>query len=187
MLSSSVTALESVVSGDLEDTDDQETHRPSYNSQWKKQEQDQRRREDWEVAGSTTPSRCVKGMKTMKVERDMIIIKIIGAERMMQRRMMMLGDRWQETSKAATQDMRSDGCSRGSWNTIMVVSERSGDHDGTLRLFDKMLSASNQPALVTITTYNAVYLFSFGREIHGYMIVDGLAKDGYSVSSIWKR
>ncbi|KAI9197961.1 hypothetical protein LWI28_007465 [Acer negundo] len=106
MLSSSVTALESVVSGDLEDTDDQETHRPSYNSQWKKQEQDQRRREDWEVAGSTTPSRCVKGMKTMKVERDMIIIKIIGAERMMQRRMMMLGDRWQETSKAATQDMR---------------------------------------------------------------------------------
>ncbi|KAK4859093.1 hypothetical protein QYF36_026756 [Acer negundo] len=29
----------------------------------------------------------------------------------------------------------------------MAVSERCGDHDGTLRLFDKMLSASNQPAL----------------------------------------
>ncbi|KAK3225055.1 hypothetical protein Dsin_004917 [Dipteronia sinensis] len=54
-----------VVSGDLEDTDDQETHRPTYNSQWEKQhkqEQGQRGREDWEVAGSTTPRRPLKSV-----------------------------------------------------------------------------------------------------------------------------
>ncbi|TXG51265.1 hypothetical protein EZV62_023789 [Acer yangbiense] len=54
-----------VVSGDPGDTDDQETHRPNYSSQWKKQhkqEQDQRGREDWEVAGSTAPRRPLKSM-----------------------------------------------------------------------------------------------------------------------------
>ncbi|KAK1557250.1 hypothetical protein Q3G72_021049 [Acer saccharum] len=53
--------------------------------------------------------------------------------------------------------------------------ERCGDNNGILKLFDRMLGASNQPALVTITTYNAAYLFSFGktREINGCMVGKG--------------
>ena len=39
-----------------------------------------------------------------------------------------------------------------SWNSIASVHEQCGDHDGTLRLLDRMLGAGIQPDLVTITT-----------------------------------
>ncbi|KAK9267153.1 hypothetical protein L1049_009573 [Liquidambar formosana] len=68
-----------------------------------------------------------------------------------------------------------------SWNSIMTVYEQSGDHDGTLRLFDRMLGAGVWPDLVTVTTVlpacaNLAALMH-GREIHGYMIINGLGKD----------
>ncbi|KAJ0080809.1 hypothetical protein Patl1_10150 [Pistacia atlantica] len=39
-----------------------------------------------------------------------------------------------------------------SWNSIMTVHEQCGYHDGTLKLFDRMLHAGIQPDLVTVTT-----------------------------------
>ena len=39
-----------------------------------------------------------------------------------------------------------------SWKSIVSVHEGCGDHDGTLRLLDRMLGAGIQPDLVTITT-----------------------------------
>ncbi|XP_019441753.1 PREDICTED: pentatricopeptide repeat-containing protein At3g14730 [Lupinus angustifolius] len=71
-----------------------------------------------------------------------------------------------------------------SWNSIISVHERCGDHYGTLRLFDRMLGNRVQPDLVTVTavlpacTHLAALMH--GREIHGYMIVNGLGKDGNS-------
>ncbi|CAL0316204.1 unnamed protein product [Lupinus luteus] len=71
-----------------------------------------------------------------------------------------------------------------SWNSIISVHERCGDHYGTLRLFDRMLGNMVQPDLVTVTavlpacTHLAALMH--GREIHGYMIVNGLGKDGNS-------
>ncbi|KAL6342254.1 hypothetical protein AAG906_006877 [Vitis piasezkii] len=47
-----------------------------------------------------------------------------------------------------------------SWNSIVSIHEECGDHDGTLRLLDRMM------------------VLMHGREIHGYMIVSGLGKDG---------
>lgn len=68
-----------------------------------------------------------------------------------------------------------------SWNSIMAVHEQCGDLDGTLRLFDRMLSAGVLPDLVTITTVLPVCshlaALMHGREIHGYMIKNGLEKD----------
>lgn len=71
-----------------------------------------------------------------------------------------------------------------SWNSIISVHERCSDHYGTLRLFDRMLGNRVQPDLVTVTavlpacTHLAALMH--GREIHGYMTVNGLGKDGSS-------
>ncbi|MED6192876.1 hypothetical protein PIB30_013969 [Stylosanthes scabra] len=68
------------------------------------------------------------------------------------------------------------------WNSIISAHERCDDHYGTLRLFDRMLQNKVQPDLVTITavlpacTHLAALMH--GREIHGFMIVNGLGKDG---------
>ncbi|KAB2637228.1 pentatricopeptide repeat-containing protein [Pyrus ussuriensis x Pyrus communis] len=68
-----------------------------------------------------------------------------------------------------------------SWNSIIAVHEQCGDHDGTLRLFDRMLRAGVLPDLVTITTVLPVCAhlaaLMHGREIHGYMIKNGLERD----------
>ncbi|KAM1138633.1 hypothetical protein COP1_036539 [Malus domestica] len=68
-----------------------------------------------------------------------------------------------------------------SWNSIIAVHEHCGDHDGTLRLFDRMLRGGVLPDLVTITTVLPVCArlaaLMHGREIHGYMIKNGLEKD----------
>ena len=69
-----------------------------------------------------------------------------------------------------------------SWNSIMSVHERCGDHYGTLRLFDRMMGSSRvQPDLVTVTTVlpacTHLAALMHGREIHGYMVVNGLAKE----------
>ena len=71
-----------------------------------------------------------------------------------------------------------------SWNSIISAHEHCGDHYGTLRLFDRMLGNRVQPDLVTVTavlpacTHLAALMH--GREIHGFMIVNGLGKDGSS-------
>ncbi|XP_022152247.1 pentatricopeptide repeat-containing protein At3g14730-like [Momordica charantia] len=69
-----------------------------------------------------------------------------------------------------------------SWNSIISVHEQYGDHDGTLRLFDKMLGSGILPDLVTVTTVlpacSHLAALMHGREIHGYMIVNGFGKDG---------
>ncbi|KAL6336172.1 hypothetical protein AAG906_011054 [Vitis piasezkii] len=39
-----------------------------------------------------------------------------------------------------------------SWNSVVYVHEECGDHDGTLRLLDRMLGVGIQPDLVTVTT-----------------------------------
>ncbi|XP_015957479.1 pentatricopeptide repeat-containing protein At3g14730 [Arachis duranensis] len=68
------------------------------------------------------------------------------------------------------------------WNSIISAHECCDDHYGTLRLFDRMLGNKVQPDLVTITavlpacTHLAALMH--GREIHGFMIVNGLGKDG---------
>ncbi|PNX77513.1 pentatricopeptide repeat-containing protein at3g14730-like protein [Trifolium pratense] len=69
-----------------------------------------------------------------------------------------------------------------SWNSVISVHQRCGDHWGTLKLFDRMLGNRVQPDLVTVTavlpacTHLAALMH--GREIHGYMIVNGLGKEG---------
>ncbi|KAK6917219.1 Pentatricopeptide repeat [Dillenia turbinata] len=59
--------------------------------------------------------------------------------------------------------------------------EQSGDHDGTLRLFDEMLHVGVRPDLVTATAILRacahLAALRLGREIHGCIIVNGLAKD----------
>lgn len=68
-----------------------------------------------------------------------------------------------------------------SWNSILTVLEHSGDHYGTLRLFDRMLGEMVKPDLVTITTVlpacSHLAALVHGREIHGYMIANGFGKD----------
>nr|XP_048335326.1 pentatricopeptide repeat-containing protein At3g14730-like isoform X1 [Ziziphus jujuba var. spinosa] len=68
-----------------------------------------------------------------------------------------------------------------SWNSILSVHDQCTDHDGTLRLFGRMLAARILPDLVTITTVLPACSFlaalKHGREIHGYMITNGLGKD----------
>ncbi|XP_075092803.1 pentatricopeptide repeat-containing protein At3g14730-like isoform X2 [Nicotiana tabacum] len=68
-----------------------------------------------------------------------------------------------------------------SWNSVICVHEQCGDHDGTLRLFKRMLSAGVRPDLVTVTTTlpACAHLAALrhGREIHAYMIVNGVRKD----------
>ncbi|XP_009588647.1 pentatricopeptide repeat-containing protein At3g14730 [Nicotiana tomentosiformis] len=68
-----------------------------------------------------------------------------------------------------------------SWNSVICVHEQCGDHDGTLRLFKRMLPAGVRPDLVTVTTTlpACAHLAALrhGREIHAYMIVNGVRKD----------
>ncbi|KAM7489369.1 hypothetical protein LguiB_026853 [Lonicera macranthoides] len=71
------------------------------------------------------------------------------------------------------------------WNSILCVHEQSGDHDGTLRVLDRMLHAGVCPDLVTITTIlpACAHLAALmhGREIHGYMITNGIGMDGNDI------
>ena len=68
-----------------------------------------------------------------------------------------------------------------SWNSIISAHEQCVDHDGTLRFFDKMLASRVLPDVITITavlpacSYFAALMH--GREIHGYMTVNGLGKN----------
>lgn len=75
-----------------------------------------------------------------------------------------------------------------SWNSIISVHEQCGDHDGTLRLFDRMLGAGVLPDLVTITAVlpacSNLAALMHGREIHGYMIRKSLGKNGDNNNSI---
>ncbi|XWS16545.1 hypothetical protein CRYUN_Cryun34aG0097600 [Craigia yunnanensis] len=68
-----------------------------------------------------------------------------------------------------------------SWNSIMFVHEQCGDHDETLRLFGMMLGDVIQPDLITLTTVlpscTQMAALMHGKEIHGYMIINGLSKD----------
>lgn len=64
----------------------------------------------------------------------------------------------------------------------MSVHERCSDHYGTLRLFDRMMRSNRvQPDLVIVTTIlpacTHLAALMHGREIHGYMVVNGLAKE----------
>ncbi|OAY25121.1 pentatricopeptide repeat-containing protein At3g14730 [Manihot esculenta] len=71
-----------------------------------------------------------------------------------------------------------------SWNSIISISEQAVDYDETLRLFNRMFNYGIHPDLVTIKTVLAacshVAALMHGREIHSYIIVNGLAKDGKS-------
>ncbi|GJR20646.1 pentatricopeptide repeat-containing protein [Tanacetum coccineum] len=67
-----------------------------------------------------------------------------------------------------------------SWNSIIGVHQQSGDHDGTLKLFNWMLrDGSYCPDLVTVTTVlpacSHLAALRHGKEIHGYMITKGLS------------
>lgn len=68
-----------------------------------------------------------------------------------------------------------------SWNSILCVHEQCGDHHGTLGLLDSMSRAGVKLDLVTVTTVlpACAHLAALmhGREIHSYMIINGLAKD----------
>lgn len=68
-----------------------------------------------------------------------------------------------------------------SWNSIIGVHEQCGDHDGSLRLFNAMLRSGFQPDLVTVSTVlpscSRLAALKHGREIHGYLITNGLGKD----------
>lgn len=69
-----------------------------------------------------------------------------------------------------------------SWNSIICVHEQCGDDEGTMRLFKRMLCAQMKPDLVTVTTVlpacSHLAALRHGKEIHGYMIVNRLKKDG---------
>ncbi|XVE88664.1 hypothetical protein DITRI_Ditri19aG0087600 [Diplodiscus trichospermus] len=71
-----------------------------------------------------------------------------------------------------------------SWNSIMFVHEQCGHHDEALRLFGTMLRDGIRPDLITLTTVlpscTQIAALMHGKEIHGYMIVNGLSKDGNS-------
>ncbi|KAL6350610.1 hypothetical protein AAG906_022320 [Vitis piasezkii] len=55
-----------------------------------------------------------------------------------------------------------------------------GDHDGTLRLLDRLLGAGTQLDLVIVTIVllacSHLAILMHGKEIHGYMIVSGLGR-----------
>ena len=75
-----------------------------------------------------------------------------------------------------------------SWNSIVSIHEQCGDHDGTLRLLDRLLCAGTQPDLVIVTTVllacSHLIVLMHGREIHGYMIVSGLGKVGNYIDDV---
>ncbi|KAL0290861.1 UNVERIFIED_CONTAM: Pentatricopeptide repeat-containing protein [Sesamum angustifolium] len=69
-----------------------------------------------------------------------------------------------------------------SWNSIISVHEQCGDHDGTLGLLKVMVSSGFQPDLVTVTATlpacSSLAALMHGREVHGYMIINGLNNAG---------
>ncbi|CAI9765624.1 unnamed protein product [Fraxinus pennsylvanica] len=69
-----------------------------------------------------------------------------------------------------------------SWNSIISVHEQCGDHERTLSLFKRMLRAGVWPDLVSVTAVlpacSNLAALMHGREIHGYMIINGLGEDG---------
>ncbi|XP_022846227.1 pentatricopeptide repeat-containing protein At3g14730 [Olea europaea var. sylvestris] len=69
-----------------------------------------------------------------------------------------------------------------SWNSIISVHEQCGDHERTLSLFKRMFRAGVWPDLVSVTAVlpacSNLAALMHGREIHGYMIINGLGKDG---------
>ncbi|WJZ92540.1 hypothetical protein VitviT2T_011528 [Vitis vinifera] len=78
-----------------------------------------------------------------------------------------------------------------SWNSVVSIHEECGDHDGTLRLLDRMLGTRIQPDLVIVATvlpaYSHLAVLMHGREIHGYMIVSGLGKDGKDIDDVLSK
>lgn len=68
-----------------------------------------------------------------------------------------------------------------SWNSILSVYQQSGDHNETLRLFDRMCRTRIRPDSITVTTAlpacSHLAALMHGREIHGYMTVSGMAID----------
>ncbi|XP_054802433.1 pentatricopeptide repeat-containing protein At3g14730 isoform X2 [Prosopis cineraria] len=74
-----------------------------------------------------------------------------------------------------------------SWNSMLSVHEHCTDHYGTLRIFNMMLGELVKPDLVTITNVlpACAHLAALvhGREIHGYMIVNGFGKDNSLVNN----
>uniref|UniRef100_M4DYH8 Pentatricopeptide repeat protein n=1 Tax=Brassica campestris TaxID=3711 RepID=M4DYH8_BRACM len=64
------------------------------------------------------------------------------------------------------------------WNSVLCVHDYCGDHDGALAMFNRMLCSGIRPDLVTLTTVlptcGRLAALNQGREIHGYMIVNGL-------------
>lgn len=69
-----------------------------------------------------------------------------------------------------------------SWNSIIGVHQQSGDHEGTLKLFDQMLRDKVFcPDIVTVTTVlpacSHLAALRHGKEIHAYMITKGLGKE----------
>ncbi|VVA97649.1 unnamed protein product [Arabis nemorensis] len=64
------------------------------------------------------------------------------------------------------------------WNSVLCVHDYCGDHDGTLALFERMLCSGVRPDLVTLTTVlptcGRLAALKQGREIHGYIVVNGL-------------
>lgn len=77
-----------------------------------------------------------------------------------------------------------------SWNSIIIVHEQCGDHDGTLRLLKGMLSSGFRPDMVTFTAAlpacSHLSALMRGKELHGYMIVNGFDKLGgtYTANAI---
>ncbi|XP_022721138.1 pentatricopeptide repeat-containing protein At3g14730 [Durio zibethinus] len=71
-----------------------------------------------------------------------------------------------------------------SWNSILFVHEQCGDHEETLRLFSMMLRNGIRPDLITLTTVlpscTRMAALMHGKEIHNYMIINGLLKDEIS-------
>ena len=57
-----------------------------------------------------------------------------------------------------------------------------------LRILDRMVGVGIQPDLVTVATvlpaYSHLAVLMHGREIHGYMIVSGLGKDGKDIDDV---
>ncbi|CAN8269332.1 unnamed protein product [Cochlearia groenlandica] len=70
------------------------------------------------------------------------------------------------------------------WNSVLCVHDYCGDHDGTLAIFERMLCSMIRPDLVTLTTVlptcGRLASLNQGREIHGYMIRNGLLDRGSS-------
>ncbi|KVI11818.1 Pentatricopeptide repeat-containing protein [Cynara cardunculus var. scolymus] len=70
-----------------------------------------------------------------------------------------------------------------SWNSIIGVHQQYGDHEGTLKLFQRMLrdGVFFRPDIVTVTTVlpacSHLAALRHGKEIHGYMITKGSGKD----------